>query len=411
MLYVGDDWAEDHHDVAVLDEQGVLLTQRRVPEGVAGITAFAEVIGELLADDDQADTGQVAVCIETGQGPWVTALIAAGYLVYAVDPKRAKRHSEVLSNSRAKSDQADARSLADMVRTRRHQLVVAGGDTPLVRAVKVLARDHQRAVWECTRHSNRLRAALREYFPAVLIICTELDLELKSAPILGLLTKAPTPEQAERLTVRQIMPLLKRRHNQDVKAAKIREILRREQLRADGPVAAAYAASARSSVAFLHVAIEQTKILEGQVDAHFSRHPDAEIYRSVPGIGPVIGPRLLGEYGDDTHRFRSAKARKNATGTSPVTRQSGKSRQVSARYTALNAYLLDAALEFAHAATLHDVDAHAYYQKQRDRGIKHQAALRQLANRLVGILHGCLTHRQLYDSHTAWPNHDIEVAA
>lgn len=109
MLFVGDDWAEDHHDVEIQDGSGRALKKARLSEGVAGVSGLHELLAALLPDD--GDPSQVVVCIETDRGPWVRALIAAGYQVYGVNPKVAARHREIVSVSGAKSDKADARSL------------------------------------------------------------------------------------------------------------------------------------------------------------------------------------------------------------------------------------------------------------------------------------------------------------
>ena len=137
---------------------------------------------------------------------------------------------------------------------------------------------------------------------------------------------------------------------------------------------------------------------------HFGRHRDAEIYTSQPGLGVVLGARVLGEFGDDPHRYADAKARKNYAGTSPITRASGTQKIVLARY-ARNRRLGDALQQWAFCSLNGSPGARAYYQPLRARKIGHQAALRQLANRLVGILHGCLKTDTLYDEHTAWSHH------
>lgn len=407
MLFIGDDWAEDHHDVEVQDEQGRVLQRARLREGLAGITEFGEIVGRFLAEDGRAS--DVLVCIETDRGPWVNALIAAGYRVFGVDPKQAHRHREVLSSSGAKSDKGDAHGLADMIRTRRYQLREAGGDSEIAEAVKVVARAHQTMIWEQTRHMLRLRAALREYFPAILVVCDTVNLSLTSRALLTLLGKAPTPELAAKLTVKQILSILKGYRNKDAKAAQIQQILRAEHLGQPSVVTRAYAASVRSSVAVLAVTVEEIKHLEAEVKAHFGQHPDAEIILSQPGLGPILGARVLAEFGDAPGRYRSSKSRKNYAGTSPITRQSGKMRIVAARYIH-NDRLVDALQKQASCAVLHDLAVRAYYNQLRARGTKHNAALRQIANRLVGILHGCLAARTCYDQNTAW-SHRHTVAA
>ena len=408
MLFIGDDWAEDHHDLEVQDEQGRVLRRARVPEGIAGIDRFGELVGQFLPDD--GDATDVLVCIEVDRGPWVNALLAAGYRVFGVDPKQAHRHREILSSSGAKSDKGDAHALADMIRTRRHQLREAGGDSEIAAAVKVVTRAHQTLIWDRTRQMLRLRAALRDYFPAVLLVCSEFDLALTSRPVLGLLAKASTPDAAAKLTARQILPLFKGYRNKDAKVVRIQQILRGEHLGQPAMVSGAYAASVRASVAVLTVINDEIATLDGAVKAHFGLHPDAEIIASQPGLGPINGARVLAEFGDAPGRYRSSKARKNYAGTSPITRQSGKMRLVSARYVH-NHRLLDALHSQASCAIIHDDQARAYYDQQRARGVKHNAALRQVANRLVGVLHGCLAHRTSYDQNTAWKHRHQDIAA
>ncbi|GII97106.1 hypothetical protein Ssi02_73370 [Sinosporangium siamense] len=131
-LFVGDDWAETHHDIELMDATGRRLAKARLPEGVAGVARLHAVIGEHLGD--RADLAEVVVGIETDRGPWVAALVAAGYTVMAVNPLQAARYRERLALSGAKSDAADAHMLADMVRIDAHQLRPVAGDSPQVEA-------------------------------------------------------------------------------------------------------------------------------------------------------------------------------------------------------------------------------------------------------------------------------------
>lgn len=406
MLFIGDDWAEDHHDVEVQDEQGRVLRRERLPEGITGIRGFGELVGRFV--DDDTEFSDVLVCIETDRGPWVQALLAAGYRIFGVDPKQAARHREILGNSGAKSDRGDAHALADMVRTRRHQLREVAADSEVAEAVKVVARVHQTLIWERTRHMLRLRATLRDYFPAALEAYTPFG--LTCTPVLTLLVKAPTPEAAAKLTHRQIAVTLKRRRDIDTKAAAIQQVLRAEHLGQPAAVTAAYAATVRSLVAILTTLNSEIANLEKDVKAHFGQHPDAEILLSQPGLGVVLGARVLAEFGDAPDRYVSAKARKNYAGTSPVTRASGKTRIVSARHVH-NDRLVDALHMQATCAILHDKHVRAYYDQLRAREIGHNAALRQVGNRLVGILHGCLKTRTVYDQATAWSHREVGVAA
>lgn len=405
VLFVGDDWAEGHHDVEVMDSTGRRLARARLAEGVAGIARLHAMVGEQLGDE--VDQTEVLVGIETDRGPWVAALIAAGYTVYAINPLSVARYRERHSVSGAKSDPADAHTLADMVRTDAHQLRPVAGDSAEAEAVKVVSRAHKSLIWERTRHTQRLRHALREYFPAALEAFEDLD----APDALELLTKAPDPVAATTLTLAQIRAALKRarRRNIDDKAERIQAVLRAEHLGQAEVITAAYAATTRSAAAVLATLNEQVKALEGQVDAHFGRHPDAEIILSQPGLGPILGARVLAEFGDDPDRYATAKNRKNYAGTSPITRASGKKKVVAARFVH-NDRLIDALISQAFAALNTSPGARSYYDQQRARGADHNPALRQLANRLVGILHGCLKTRTLYDEATAWSHHTKKLA-
>jgi transposase len=231
---------------------------------------------------------------------------------------------------------------------------------------------------------------------------------------LELLGRAPDPMSAARLSTAQITAALKRAHRRDAaaKAATIQAALRSKQLGQPPAVAGAYAATVRAQVAILTTLNTEITTLEGQVEAHFGQHPDAEIYLSQPGLGVVLGARVLAEFGDDTTRYPDARSRKNYAGTSPITRQSGKKKTVLARYVH-NDRLIDALNRQAFAALRASPGARAYYDQLRARGVGHQAALRQLGNRLVGILHGCLKTHTTYDEDTAWAHHqqDLQAAA
>ncbi len=171
----------------------------------------------------------------------------------------------------------------------------------------------------------------------------------------------------------------------------------------------AYAVIVANTVRLISQLNAQIGELGEVVSEHFGRHRDAELYLSQPGLGSILAARVLAEFGDDPQRFTDAKARKNYAGTSPITRASGTRRIVLARY-ARNRRLGDAVHQWAFCAMRGSPGAKAYYKTMRARGIGHQAALRQLSNRLVGILHGCLKTGTHYDENTAWAHH-ISAAA
>lgn len=407
-LFIGDDWAEAHHDVEIQDAAGKRLAKARLPEGVAGIARLHAMVAEHVGERVEDDEVEVVVGIETDRGPWVGALLAAGYTVLAVNPLQAARYRERRAVSGAKSDAADAHMLADMVRTDGHQLRPVAGDSDLAEGLKVVTRAHKTLIWERTRHVQRLRHALRDYFPAALAAFDDLD----APDTLELLAKAPDPASAARLSRSQLAAALKRARRRDVqaKAERIQAALRAPHLGQPSAVTAAYAASVRALVAVLVTIDAQVTALQQEVTAHFGQHPAARIIVSQPGLGPIVGARVLAEFGDDPARYADVKARRNYAGTSPITRASGKKHVVAARWVH-NDRLVDALMFQASKAIVASPGARAYYDKQRERGIGYNAALRQVANRLVGILHGCLKHGTLYDEATAWANQVEPLAA
>jgi transposase len=398
VLFVGDDWAEAHHDVEVQDELGRRLARRRLPEGITGIGVLHALVAEHLPAAAEPD--QVVVGIETDRGPWVQALLAAGYRVYAINPLSAARYRERHVTSGAKSDPGDAKVLADLVRTDRAHHRPIAGDSELAEAVKVLARTHQNLIWTRQRQVNTLRSTLREFYPAAL----EAFEDLAHPDALAVLAEAPTPERGAALHRAQLQALLRaggRQRNITSRAEQIQVSLRTEQLTAAPLVAAAFGATVSALVAVIGTLIGQTTAVQARLEASFEQHPDAQILRSLPGLGLVLSARVLAEFGDDPHRYADAKARKNYAGTSPITRASGKSRVVLARY-ARNRRLADALYQWAFSSLTTSPGARAYYDAQRSRGATHHQALRALGNRLVGLLHGCLRHRSTYDEHKAW---------
>jgi transposase len=407
LLFVGDDWAEDHHDIEIQDESGRRLVRRRLPEGIAGIATLHQLIGE--CGPPQADPPLVVVGIETERGTWVQALLAAGYEVFAVNPLSVARYRERHVTSGAKSDPGDAQVLADLVRTDRHRHRPIAGDSDLAEAVKVLARSHQSMCWLRGQQANTLRSTLREYYPAAL----EAFDELAHPDALAVLTIAPSPARGRALSRSKIAAALRRggrQRNVDARAEQIQAALRTEHLEQRPLVADAFAASTKVLLNVLTSSIAAVSELEKELEMSFGQHPDAELILSQPGLGIVLGARVLAEFGDDPYRYATAKNRKNYAGTSPITRASGKSKVVLARY-ACNKRLRDALRLQAFAALNVSPGARAYYDKHRAAGDTHDQALRAVANRLVGILHGCLHHRSAYEETQAWAAQPTAVAA
>jgi transposase len=371
------------------------LGKARLPEGVDGIARFHDLVCPFAEDP-----AQVVIGIKTDRGLFVAALVATGYQVYAVNPMSTSRYRDRHSASGAKSDPGDAKVLADMVRTDRHNHRPVAGDSEGVEAVKVLARAHQRMVWSRGRQTNLLRSTLREFYPAALVAFDD----LASPDALEVLRVAPTPTLGAGLSRSKIAAALRRGGRQrrvDERTAEIQAALRSDQLHGPAAVATAMGASVAASVAVIAEMAAQTAVLAAELEAGFDQHPDAVVVRSLPGLGTILGARVLGEFGDEPNRYASAKCRKNYAGTSPITRASGTKQVVLARHVR-NQRLADAIYLWAFASLTASPGARCYYDTRRAAGDTHHQALRALGNRLVGILHGCLHHHIAYSESIAW---------
>jgi hypothetical protein len=402
-VFVGHDWAEAHHDVHVEDDQGQRLVKVRLPEGVEGVARFHELICGFV--DEPTD---VTIATETDRGLFVGAMVAAGYRVLAVNPLSTSRYRDRHSTSGAKSDPGDAFVLAELARLDGHNHQPIAGDSELVEAIKVLARAHQSLIWTRQRQLNQLRSTLREFYPGALAAFDSLG----SADALAVLAIAPTPTLGRALSRAKIAAALRRGgrlRRIEQRAVEIQTALRAEQLHAPTVVADAMGSTVTALVAVATELTTQIDRLEADLAEGFDQHPDAKIIRSLPGLGMTLGARVLAEFGDDPNRYVDAKSRKNYAGTSPITRASGKHHVVLARY-ARNKRLADACYLWAFATLTASPGARAFYDQRRDAGDTHHRALRALANRLVGILHGCLRHQTPYDEHTAW-SHRTQLAA
>lgn len=396
MIYVGIDWAEAHHDICIEDPDGQVLARFRIDHTVEGVTHLHAQLADRSTEPDE-----VVIGLEIDRGLLVQALVAAEYQVFAINPMSVDRYRDRHTTSGAKSDAGDAKVLADLVRTDRHNHRPVAGDSELVAAIKLLARTHQSLIWTRTRHTNQLRSALREFYPAALDAFDN----LAHGDALAVLAKAPTPTQGRGLSTRQIASALKRggrQRNIDVRAATIRDHLRADHLTAPGLIEDAYGTTVAALVPLIATINIQIDTVEMQLADHFDRHPDAALIRSIPGLGTVLGARVLGEFGDDPNRYANAKARANYSGMSPITIASGTRRAVVARY-ARNDRLADACWQWALCSLSASPGARAFYDAHNpdpDHTARH--ARRKLANKLVRTLHGILDHRQPYQEHIAW---------
>ena len=399
-MFCGIDWSERHHDVAVVDDTGSLVAKARISDDPQGWRKLLHLLAEA---GDRAEA-PIPVAIETPRGLLVSCLRGSGRPVYAINPLAVARYRERHVVSRAKSDHADAMTLANILRTdaKAHRQLPA--DTPLVQAIAVLARAHQDAVWNRTQLSNQLRSLLREFFPAGVEAFQLKNVGLTSPEARSILTAAPTPSAAAELSTEQLAQLLRaagRTRNIATWARRLREVFGREQLRQLPQVEQALGQAAAALMQQLDATCRAAETLAEAVTDAFTKHPDFKVLISFPGLGPLTGSRVLAEIGDDRTRFQDARALKAYAGAAPVTRASGKSHHVQHRRIK-NQRLAATGYVWAFAA-LASAGARAHYDRRKTTGDHHNAALRNLFNRLLGQLHHCLHTGQTYQESRAFP--------
>jgi transposase len=400
-VFCGIDWAEDHHDIAVVDRDGQLLARRRISDDAAGLAAL---LGLLAGHGDSADD-PVPVAIETPRGLLTACLRATGRQVYPVNPMATARYRDRHSVAGRKSDHGDAVVLANILRTDRHAHRPLPADSELAQAIAVLARAQQDAVWDRVTAHNKLRSHLREYFPAFLAAFAGVRDGIMRPEARVILAAAPTPAEAAKLTLAQLRALLKkagRSRGTDAEAARLRDAFRAAQMRQLPLVEQAMGRQALALLRQFDAACASADGLEAAVVESFNQHPDAGIITSFPGLGALTGARVLAETGDDRSRFHDASGLKAYAGAAPITRASGKSRSVTRRKVK-NDRLAAVGYVWAFCALTASPGARAHYDRRKDAGDRHAAAQRNLFGRLLGCLHHCLATGQHYDEAIAFP--------
>jgi transposase len=400
-LYCGIDWAEDHHDIALVNDDGKLLARRRISDDAAGLAALMG----LLAEHGDTAADPIPAAIETPRGLLAAALRATGRKVYPVNPMAVARYRDRHSVSGGKSDPGDAVVLASVLRTDLHIHRPLPQDSELAQAIAVLARAQQDAVWDRTQAHNKLRSHLREYFPGFLHAFSSKQDGIMRPEARVILAAAPTPAAAAQLTEDQLRGLLKQAGRQrgiNAEAARLRNAFHLRQMRQLPLVEDAMGKQTQALLRQLDAACTSADDLEQAATQSFNQHPDAEIITSFPGLGALTGARVLAETGDDRSRFQDAKGLKAYAGAAPITRASGKKRSVTHRRIKNNRLNATGYL-WAFSALTASPGARAHYDRRKDDGDRHAAAQRNLFGRLLGCLWHCLATGQHYDENTAFP--------
>lgn len=379
LTFAGFDWASDHHDIVVLDRSGAVLLELTFPDDATGWSDLVQRLRESLG----LESNRLAVAVETNNGPAVERLLAMGCVVYPLNPKAAQRYRERKNNAGCKDDHLDALSFADALRTDGQGWRAIKPDDPMTQELRILCRDEVHLIAQRTALVNQLRAALREYYPAVL----EAFEDWVSDGPWAFIQAFPTPQELVAAGKRRWEKFLHthRLYRRDSYAKRLEIFARADQFCGSPAVTRAKSRLAVTLAGQLRLLEVQLNQYRKSIKELFAQHPDHDIFGSLPGAGPKIAPRLLGELGNDPARFETHESLQCYGGSAPVTRQSGKNRWVSFR-RACNKMLRQTLYYWADKSREECAWAQSYYQRKREQGQRHSAALRCLAQRWIKIL-------------------------
>ncbi|GLW59584.1 mini-circle putative transposase for IS117 [Kitasatospora phosalacinea] len=326
------------------------------------------------------------MAIETSHGLLVAALRTGRRQVFAVNPPAAARYRDRHGVSRKESDPGDALVLANILRTDMPMHRPLPADSDRGRAVTVLARAQQDAVWNSQQLGNQIRSLLREYYPAALEAFQSKPGGPARPDARVVLAAAPTPAKAAKLSPTQLRAALKRVDHQrgiDAEAKRPREVFRVDRVRHPDAVGDAFGHQPAALLKQFDAACQAGDGLARAVEAAFRGHPDAEMYLGFPGLGVQLAARVLAEIGDDRTRFADARGLKAYAGSAPITRASGKKSHVGRRMVKNNR-LMHAGFLWAFSSLQASSGADARYRRRRDHGDWHAGARRHLLNRFPG---------------------------
>ncbi|HEV8191272.1 MAG TPA: IS110 family transposase [Ktedonobacterales bacterium] len=386
MWFAGIDWADRHHDAAVVTGTGEVVGRLRVAHSAEGLEELTAFLQQGCPEGEQ-----VACVVETTHGLLISALLEAGLLVCPVNPTTLMRWRPP---SGAKSDAGDALLLARAGRATWPDLPVLQPDSPAVHELKLLTRDLEGRIVEQTRLVNQLTACLKAYYPVALACFDGLTRHVA----LAFLQTFPTLARARAATCEELREaLLQVRYPHAAeKATALYHLLHQPQLEASAEVVRAKARLALALVEQLQVVVRQVAAYDQEIARLFLQHADQAVFASLPGAGKRLAPRLLAEWGEDRRRYADAASVQALAGTAPVVFQSGAYRGVRRRRTCVN-NLRQALYHFARESALLEDWAKAYYRRKREQGKTRAMALRALANHWVRILYAMWLHATPYD--------------
>lgn len=388
--FVGIDWADQEHAICLIDPETGLLE-------LTDLKQEPDAIDNWVVGLQQRFPGQmIAVCLEQKRGALIYALMKYDCLLLVpINPSQLASFRKALGPSGAKDDPTDARLLAQLLAKHTKNFRPWRPDEANTRKIRLLAEDRRNLVDQRTALTNRLTSRLKQYFPLALKVCGSC---LHSNLACQLLLRFPSLEKLQSHSDEELATFYHAQRCYHPKA-----IEERLQLIRQATPLTTDEAILNSSKLFVESLAQQILALNQSIDGYDSElatlmqdHPDASIFKSFPGAGPAMAPRLLAAMGSDRDRLATAQEVQQLSGIAPVTKQSGKSRVVTRRWAA-SRFLRQTFHEFAAYSRKHSVWAKAYYDMMRARGAKHQAAVRALAFKWIRIIFRCWKKGVLYD--------------
>ena len=388
--WIGIDWADQEHAVCVVDA----ATGRSDPSMLAHEPGAIE---DWAAELHNRFPGPIAVCLEQSKGALIYALMKYDFLVlFPINPKQLARYREALAPSGAKDDPVDAQLLVEFVRRYHDRLRPWRPDDEATRLIAILNEDRRDLVDLRTQLTNRLQARLKLYFPLVLELFRGRT-KLYAPVVCELVLRWAALAELQHADPEEIGAFFQLHHlHQKSIQENLAKIALAKPLSDDEAIVRSGRLQAQSLARQLVDLRDAIARCEAELEKLMETHPDAPLFRELPGAGDALAPRLLAAFGTDRERIESAGAMQTYSGIAPVTRRSGKSQLIVRRW-ACPKFLRQTFHEFARCSIAKSVWAAAYYRQQRDRGMKHHAAVRALAFKWIRILYACWKNRTLYN--------------
>ena len=387
---IGLDWADQQHDVSLRETGSPTVERSRVPQTPEALTEWLTGLRRRFGGRP------VGICLELSRGALIHALLTHDFLVlYPLNPKSLKRFRETFYPSGAKDDPQDADLMRELLEKHRDRLHPWRPAEPEIRALDRLVRARRKAVDLRTRLTQQLRAELKGYFPQVLDWVSKLTSSLAC----DFLRKWPTLEALQRARPETIRKFY---YGHNCRRGDLIE-RRLEEIRAASPLTTD-PAIVETSVLAVQMLAGQIQALgpsiaryDSEIEERFEAHPDAALFRCLPGAGAALAPRLLAAFGTDRERFPTATDLQCYSGIAPVRVKSGRTTFTIRWRWGAPTFLRQTFHEFAGQSILYSDWARAYYDLQREKAKDHHAALRSLAFKWQRILWRCWQDRTLYD--------------